>query len=116
MADQRYGGVIWTNHALSRLHDRGLTQELAWYTFKHADKTLKGKEQGTTEFHRKEKGSTITVIAKQSEKKEWIIISCWANPPLPGSMDIVKQQDYKKYKNSGFFEKFFYDLKRQFGL
>ncbi|KKQ44128.1 MAG: hypothetical protein US62_C0032G0012 [Candidatus Woesebacteria bacterium GW2011_GWA1_37_8] len=31
--DKNYGGVIWTNHALSRLRERGISQGDAWATF-----------------------------------------------------------------------------------
>lgn len=116
MLDQKYGGIIWTNHALSRLNQRGLTQEKAWYTFKHPDDSYKGKEAATTEFIRKEQNSTITVIAKQNEKKEWIVISSWVDPPLPGSIDIAKKEEYKKYKKSGFFGKLVYSIKKQLGF
>lgn len=116
MSDQKYGGLIWTNHALERVTQRGLTQEKAWYTFRHPDKTASGKEPGTVEFTRKEQNSLIKVIATQNEKKEWIVISCWVDPPLSGSIDAFKQEEYKRYKKSGFFGKLIFSVKKQLGF
>lgn len=116
MGSQSYGGVIWTKHALSRLNDRGLTKSLAWETYRSPDEKREGKEKGTTEFIRRVDSSIVTVIGKQNEKKEWVIISCWIDPPLAGSIDIQKREEWKIYKKAGFFGKFFYTFKRQLGL
>ena len=64
--------VIWTNHALERIGQRGLTQELAYKAFTEPDITKKSKDQKTTEFQKKIGKSIITIIAKQNEQKEWI--------------------------------------------
>lgn len=116
MADRSYGDVIWTNHALSRTSDRGLTQKIVWETYRYPDEKREGKEKGTTEFLRKVEDSIVTVIGKQNEKRQWLIISCWANPPLPGSIDIQVQKEHKTYRRAGFFGKFFYTIKKQLGL
>lgn len=114
--NQYYGKAIWTNHALERLGQRGLTQELAWRTFQFPDKSLKGKQLGAIEYQKFFGKSLITVIAKQNEKKEWIILSCWIDPPLDGSIDIRKKEDYKKYQKASFWGKFLITLKRQLGF
>ena len=94
MASNTYGGIIWTNHALERLSQRGLSRELAWTAFKNPDDTYSGKNPGSVEYHKKISSSNVTLIAKQNEKKEWIVISVWVDPPLPGSIDAKKQQNY----------------------
>lgn len=116
MPDQYYGGAIWTHHALDRLGERGLSQGLAWQALKFPDNTLQGKNPSTIEFQKKVQGSTVTLIAKKNEKKEWIILSCWIDPPLPGTEDFKKKQDYLRSKNAGFWGKIWYSLKRQLGL
>lgn len=115
MVDSAYGGLIWTNHALARSTQRGLSQELVWDAFRHPDRTENGKDNSTV-FFKKHSTSLITVIAKQNNRQEWIIISAWVNPPLPGSIDEKSKQEYYKYQKAGFWGKFFLTLKRQLGL
>lgn len=112
---QYYGGAVWTNHALERLGQRGLTQELAWRAFQYPDKTLGGKN-GSKEFSKWVEKSKITIIAKQNDKYEWVIISCWIDPPLYGTSDYYKKEKYKKYQRSGFWGKLWMDFLDAIGL
>jgi hypothetical protein len=111
-----YNNAIWTNHALERIGQRGLTQPLVWKAFQYPDKTIPGKNPGTTEYQMKTGKSLVTVIATQNEKKQWIILSCWIDPPLPGSIDIKRNEYWKKYKKAGFWGKFWLVLRKQIGL
>lgn len=113
---QYYGGLIWTNHAIERLSQRGLSQELAWTAFKNPDSTRLGSQQDATEYIKRVDTSRITLIAKQNEKREWIVLSCWIDPPLPGSIDAKKKERYLKYQKASFWGKFFLTLKNQLGL
>lgn len=111
MSDQRvYGGAIWTNHALERLGARGLTQELARQAFQNPDYSGKGKQKDSWEYRKKFGDSQVTVIAKQNEKHEWIILSCWIDPPLPGYFDDRKKKAYQKYKKAGFWGQLWMDF------
>ena len=112
---QYYGGAIWTNHALDRLGERGLTQEIAWQAFRSPDRSFPAKEGGI-EYQKRFGASQVCVIAKQNDKNEWVIISCWVNPPLPGTKDHKKQQDYFAYQKASFWGKFFLTIKKQLGL
>lgn len=116
MAAQYYGGIIWTNHALERLGQRGLSQDLAWQTYRYPDSSFKGKQSGTTEYRKRFEKSLITLIAKQNEKKEWIVLSCWIDPPLAGSIDAKKKDDYKKYQKSSGLIKILLTIKKQLGF
>lgn len=112
-----YGGAIWTNHALERLGQRGLTQELAWKAFRYPENSKRGKQKDSWEYRKKFGNSTVTVIAKQNEKYEWIILSCWIDPPLPGYFDDRKKKAYLKYKKAGFWGQLWRDFKRDlFGI
>lgn len=113
---QHYHGVIWTNHAIDRMRGRGLSQEWAYESFAHADTTLKGKESGTLEYVKRYNQYQVTVIAKQNEKREWIIISAWIDPPMPGSIDTGKKEAYKKYQNASFWGKLLMTLRKQIGM
>ncbi len=115
MANQYYGGIIWTNHALERLDQRGLSQELAWETFQRPDQKLAGKKQGTSEYQKRVNNSLITVIATQNEKNEWVVLSCWIDPPLFGTADYRKKEAYTKYRKAGFWGKVWYTVKKQLG-
>jgi len=76
--NSRYGGVIWTNHAIKRLYECQLTQSDAWYSFQHPDGQLKGKVPGSKRYYKDYGHQRIEVIATQNEKKEWVILSCWS--------------------------------------
>lgn len=74
----RYLDVIFTNHAINRLYNRGLTQSDAWYTFKHPDGILEGQTLGSKKFYKNFGEQKIEVVAKKNEKGEWLILSCWS--------------------------------------
>ncbi len=87
-----YGGVIWTNHALERMQERGIIQGDAFFTFNKPDQTRYADSKGAWVYYRtykyEDKGRTnyqkIEVVATQNERKEWIIISVWARPVSAG--------------------------------
>lgn len=110
---QYYAGAIWTRHALERLSERKISQEMAADAFTHPEKMVHGKEAGSTEFHKNFNGHWVTIIGKRNEKKEWIIVSCWIDPPFPGTKDFKKKEIYKQYKKAGFWGKLWYTLKKQ---
>lgn len=78
--DNHFGGVIWTNHALDRLRDRGIKQGDAWATWRNSQESRKGTVPGSWIYYRNWSGTQIEVVAKQNEKKEWIILSVWSRP------------------------------------
>lgn len=116
MSDRKYGGIIWTNHALERLGQRGLSQELAWQAYKYADTSFPGKQSGTTEYQKRVQNSLITLILKKTEDNEWLVLSCWIDPPLFGTEDYRKKEQYKKYQQAGFLGKLWHTLRRQLGV
>lgn len=111
-----YGGIIWTNHALEKLKNRGFTQDFALRAFKYPDRTIQGKKKNTFKYQKKIEESKVTIIATKNEKNEWIIISAWIDPPLPGSIDYKKQEEYKKYQKSSFWGKLLFTFKKQLGF
>jgi hypothetical protein len=80
--DNHFGGVIWTNHALERLKTRGIKQGDAWATWNRPEQSRKGSgaREGAWVYYRIWGDQKIEVVAKQNEKKEWIIISVWSDP------------------------------------
>lgn len=81
--DNHYGGVIWTNHALDRLRERGIKQGDAWATWNRPEQSYKANNYRGSDawrYYRAWGSQRIEVVAKQNEKKEWIIISVWSEP------------------------------------
>ncbi len=77
--DNHFGGVIWTNHAIGRLRERGIKQGDAWATWRNPQESKKGNS-GNWVYRRTYGGRSIEVVAKQNEKKEWLILSVWSGP------------------------------------
>lgn len=116
MVRNYYEGAIWTNHALTRMKQRGMLQEEALLAFKNPDIRKKGKEKDTFELSKRINGKTVTLITKQNEKSEWVILSCWIDPPLEGTKDHKDKIAWRKYKKSGALSRLFYMIKKQLGF
>ncbi len=114
--NNKFGGVIWTNHALERLAQRNLAQNLAYTAFISPDNKIPGKKAHTTEYQKKVQHYKITVIATKNEKNEHVILSCWVDPPMPGSIDIEKKRVYREYQKGSFWKKVWITIKVQLGL
>ncbi|MBM3209232.1 DUF4258 domain-containing protein [Candidatus Shapirobacteria bacterium] len=78
MIKTHFMGLIFTNHAIDRLYERGIAQSDAWYTFSHPDGYLPGSTPGSTKYYKNYGQQRIEVVAKQNEKREWVILSCWS--------------------------------------
>ncbi len=103
---QYYGNLIWTNHAIERMKARGLTQDMAREAFAKSDKTIPGKTSGSFEYQKQFGNSRVTIIAKQNQKYEWVVLSAWIDPPLPGSRYIA-------YQKAGFWKKLWMVFRKQ---
>lgn len=112
--------MIWTNHALERLGQRGLTKDLVEQTFQKPDGTLPGKISGSLAQIKYFGKSKVTVITKKNEEGEDLILSVWIDPPLYGTSDYYQKKDYTKfrtaYSKAGFWGKFWLELKKQLGF
>ena len=76
--DRNFGGVIWTNHALDRLKQRKISQGDAWATWRRPDQERYVASTGAWVYYRTYGRRKIEVVAKQNEKKEWVILSVWS--------------------------------------
>lgn len=86
----RYLDVIFTNHAISRLHNRGLTQSDAYEVFKHPDDSRPGKSLNSKIFYKNYGSQKVEVVAKKNDQGEWVILSVWSR--LPGQQQPASQQ------------------------
>lgn len=78
--NKNFGGVIWTNHVLSRMRERGIKQGDAWAAFRRPDQTKYAKVKGAWVYYKTWSNQKMEVIAKQNVHKEWIILSVWSKP------------------------------------
>ena len=108
-------GIIWTNHALQRLKDRKISKGQVLETVSSPDSYIENSD-GSKEFMRQFGNQKSHVVVKQNEKGEQIILSCWINPPTPGSKDHKKKEYYKKQKRAKGFRKFWNTFINQLGL
>jgi len=100
--DKNYKGVIWTNHALERMRERGIKQGDAWATFKRPDTSKYAKTKKAYVYYRTWDNTRIEVIAKKNEKGEWLVLSVWSKP----TNRSIKEKSAKK-TFLGFFKKLF---------
>lgn len=75
--DNHYKGLIWTNHALDRLRQRGIKQGDAWATWNRPDQSRKGSS-GNWVYYKTYGNQKIEVVAKKNEKGQWLILSVWS--------------------------------------
>lgn len=81
--DKHFGGVIWTNHALDRLRERGIKQGDAWATWRNPQESYKSelhKGEDAWRYYRTYSNERIEVVAKKGTDGKWIILSVWSKP------------------------------------
>lgn len=91
--DKDFGGVIWTNHALSRMRERGIKQGNAWATWRRPDQSRYAKARGAWVYYRTFGNQKIEVVARQNEKKEWVIVSVWSRRVYEKQKPQKKKQE-----------------------
>jgi len=111
-----FGDLIWTNHALERLRHRGLSQEMVWESFKRPDSIKDGTTPGSKEYKKQIKNYTVSAIMKLNDRREWVVISCWVEPPVPGSLDAKKKDLYQRYQRASFWGKLWLTIRMQIGM
>lgn len=89
--DNDFKGLIWTNHALARMKQRGIKQGDAWTTWRRPDQSRHSKTKGSWVYYKTFGNQRIEVVAKKNEKKEWLILSVW-------SKKVHQKQKTKKRK------------------
>lgn len=78
--DKNYKGVIWTNHALDRLRQRGISQGDAWATFNNPEQSRFAKTKEAWVYYKTYGNQKLEVVAKKNEKGRWVILSVWSKP------------------------------------
>lgn len=70
--------MIWTDHALSRMRERGISQGDAWTTWRNPDSSKHSKLRGGWVYYKTVGRKRIGVVAKKNERGEWLILSVWS--------------------------------------
>ncbi len=78
--DPKFGGVIWTNHALNRMREREISQGDAWATWRKPDQSRYATAKGAWIYYRTFRNEKIEVVAKKNENGKWVILSVWSRP------------------------------------
>lgn len=88
--DRNFGGVIWTNHAMERMRERGIKQGDAWATWRNPGESRRAKIQGAWVYYKNYPAGgagghiQIEVVAKKNERGEWVILSVWSRSVSSG--------------------------------
>ena len=106
--------LIWTNHARERLSARRIHKDLIIQAIISPDRTI--PKNGATEYQKQFNNQTIAAIVKENEKGENIILSCWIDPPNPGTKDFKIKQRRKEMHKAGALKKLWLTFLDQIGL
>lgn len=105
--DKNFGGIIWTNHAISRMQERGISQGDAWATWRNPDQSRPGTSKDTWVYYRTYNGLRIEVVASKNDKGEWIVLSVWSK-----LMNKNLHNKNKKITFLGLIREFFFGRRR----
>ncbi len=103
--DKNFGGVIWTNHALKRMRERGIKQGDAWATWRRPDQSRYAKARGAWVYYKTFGNQKIEVVAKRNKslrpggpqaRGEWIIVSVWSRPVFEKRQLHKKKQEKRE--------------------
>lgn len=72
--------LIWTNHALQRLKERGIKQTDAWATWNNPDQSRYAASKGAWIYYKTYSNQKIEVVVKKNDKGESVVLSVWSKP------------------------------------
>lgn len=97
---RNFGGVIWTDHALARMHERGIKQEDALAAWNNPDRKRPGtNKNGTTVYYKNYGNQKMEVVSKKNDKGEWVILSVWSRPRFRGAPEQSYITGSKRWNN-----------------
>lgn len=77
--NRTYKELIFTNHALERLQQRQVDMSEVWACWRHPQKSYYAATKGAWVYRRNWRHRQIEVVAKQNERKQWVVLSVWSN-------------------------------------
>jgi cytidylate kinase len=73
-----YKGIILTNHALERMRERSVTQEMVFVTLTKPDRSRYADAKQKFIYNKTFGRDMVEVVASQNERKEWVVVSVWS--------------------------------------
>ncbi len=73
-----FKGLIFTNHALQRMHERKLSQNDVWAVWYKPDQSRFAKSKGAWIYYKTWNNQKVEVVAKKNPSNEWVILSVWS--------------------------------------
>lgn len=75
-----YKGIILTDHALERMQQRRVTEEMVLSTLSRPDRSRYADAKEKFIYNKTFGREMVEVVASQNEKKEWVVVSVWSRP------------------------------------
>lgn len=75
-----YKGVILTDHALERMRQRRVTEEMVLSTLSRPDRSRYADAKEKFIYNKSFGREMVEVVAGQNERKEWVVVSVWSRP------------------------------------
>jgi hypothetical protein len=74
----RYKGIILTDHALERMGERAVSEEMVWTTLHKPDRSRYADAKQKFIYNKTFGREMVEVVASQNERKEWVVVSVWS--------------------------------------
>ena len=97
--ERNFKGLIFTNHALQRLQERGIAQGDAWVTWRKPDQSRWAQNKGAWIYYKTFGDQKIEVVAKKNERGEWLVLSVWSRPVFKETRVKQSKSIWKRLKN-----------------
>lgn len=77
LVERKLGGVVWTDHVLERLRERGIRQADALVVLKRPDKTRPAQKKGNWVKYKTFGKRRLEVVTAKNERGETVVLSVW---------------------------------------
>jgi hypothetical protein len=75
-----YKGIILTNHALERMRERGVSEQMVYLTINKPDRSRYADNKRKFIYNKTFGSEMVEVVASKNERREWVVVSVWSRP------------------------------------
>jgi len=75
-----FNGVVFTNHAMERAGERGVSQQDAWATLNNPDSVRYAQDRQKWVYYRTFGDRKVEVVASKNGSGQWVVVSVWDKP------------------------------------
>jgi len=93
-----YKGVVLTDHALERMQQRRVNEEMVLLTLSRPDRSRYADHKQKFIYNKTSGKEMVEVVASQNERKEWVVVSVWSRP-------VAQMQHNQYYVRNGLIDK-----------